>query len=67
MGDELLFLINVIHCRDGGRQRLQLVLGGVPLALVDQLLHLGQLLRGEHYGIAARLLLLPEQHCVQAI
>jgi hypothetical protein len=39
-----LFLLNVIHRRDGGRQRLQLVLRGIPLALVDELLHLGQLL-----------------------
>jgi hypothetical protein len=39
-----LFLLNVIDRRDGGRQRLQLVLRGIPLALVDQLLYLGQLL-----------------------
>jgi hypothetical protein len=39
-----LFLLNIIDRRDGCRQRLQLVLRGIPLTLVDQLLHLGQLL-----------------------
>jgi hypothetical protein len=39
-----LFLLNVIDRRDGCRQRLQLVLRGIPLALVNQLLYLGQLL-----------------------
>jgi hypothetical protein len=39
-----LFLLNVIDRRDGCRQRVQFVLRGIPLALVDQLLHLGQLL-----------------------
>jgi hypothetical protein len=62
-----LFLLNVIDGRDGGRQRLQLVLRGIPLALVDQLLYLGQLLRGERHLIGARLLLLAEQHRVQAV
>ena len=42
--DQFLLLLNVIDRRDGGRQRLQLVLRGIPLALVDELLHLGQLL-----------------------
>ena len=62
-----MFLLNVIDSRDGGRERLQLVLGGVPLALVDQLLHLGQLLRGERHLIGARLLLLAEQRRAQPI
>ena len=67
MSDQFLFLLNVIDSRDGGRERLQLVLGGVPLALVDQLLHLGQLLRGERHLIGARLLLLAEQCRTQPV
>ena len=67
LSDQFLFLLDVIDGRDGGRQRLQLVLRGIPLALVDQLLYLGQLLRGERHLIGARLLLLAEQRRAQPI
>ena len=62
-----MFLLNVIDSRDGGRERLQLGLRGIPLGLVDELLHLGQLLRGERHLIGARLLLLTEQGCAQPV
>jgi hypothetical protein len=39
-----LFALNIIHRRDGGRQRLQLGLRGIPLTLGHKLWHLGQLL-----------------------
>jgi hypothetical protein len=67
LGDQFLFLLNVIHGRNGRGERLQLVLGGVPLTLIDQLLDLGELLRGELHGVVARRLLLPEQHGAQPI
>jgi hypothetical protein len=67
LSDQFLFLLNVIHRRDRRRQRLQLLLGSIPLALVDQLLHLGELLAGQHHGVFAGLLLFTEQHGAQPV
>ena len=64
----LLRILDGLHCRGDG---LQLVLGGVPVALIDELLdllHLG--LRGQRDAIVAGDLLLTEQgdpHPVQRI
>ncbi len=62
-----MFLLNVIHRRDRRGERLQLVLGSIPLALVDQLLHLGELLAGEHHRVFTGLLLFAEQHRAQTV
>jgi hypothetical protein len=64
----LLFTLRVVDALHGGAERHQLVLRLVPLALLNELLHLLQFgLRRQHHRIVTRLRRLAEQHGPQPV
>ena len=67
---QLLLLLRGVHALDRRAQRHELVLGLLPLALIDQLPHLHHLgLRGQHHLVVARGLRTEERrpHSVQGV
>lgn len=70
MLDELLLLLDLVDALHGRAHLDELVLGLLPLALVDELLHLLQLRRGQGDLVVAHLFLLAEDgrpHSVERV
>jgi hypothetical protein len=63
----LLLALRIADVLHGGTKRDQLLLRLVPVALIDQLLHLVELLRGKRHRLVAGLGPLAEQRASQPI